>query len=159
MKALQDMSKLELEAYAQAEFGVDLNRASSKENLIKEIRAMEHAEKQAPVEEADKDTLVRNDSASDKSTAEVVTDGVALHRGFSGEEVPPDEPDKLEKKAKPAKVAKLSGFDKVLKDMQVEANDASMKELHHPDCHSYGTNPQCDYCDPSLPGADDLFKE
>ena len=170
MKALQDMSKMELEAYALEKFGVDLNRASSKENLIKEIQAMEHGDKQAPVEG---DTLVRTDDAPDKSTDEVV-----VHKGFSGEEVPPEvpteepvqeevpeeeslepKPANFKKSAKAAKAPKLSPRDQVLKDMQVEANNASMKEPHHPDCHSYRTNPQCEQCDSSLPGVDDILLE
>ena len=145
MKALQDMSKMELEAYARKEFGVELNRASSKENLIKEIQAMEHGDKQVPIEDENKMPPKKEEAV--------------VHSGFSGEEVPPEEVPASQslKPGKKAKPAKLSGFDKVLKDMQVAANDASMKEPHHPDCHSHGTNPQCDYCDPSLPGADDLF--
>lgn len=135
---LEEMSKLELEKYARENLGVELNRASSKEHLIAEIRAMEHSDKQAPLEEDAPAELPEVMEEVEREAAEDL--GVT-------EEGPKPKKKKEKKKT----------FDEVLKAMQVEANDASMKKPHHPDCHSYGTNPQCKNCDPSLPGAMEIF--
>lgn len=51
MDDLKKMTKVEIEAYAKKEFGVDLHRGLSKENLIEHVEAMASKEKSEKAKE------------------------------------------------------------------------------------------------------------